>query len=151
MYAQQADDQPATEYASCEVVSTPPSCLIDVVSPFSSLTDLGSFTSSCVTSEWDSNSDQDLNQPYCEYDVKTELHMAWNNKKFLSEPSIKTELELVWFGYPIQHPSTPEVTGKLERLIESPHHSGSQVLVRLFWRVVFDHKALHHVAHLEWL
>ena len=91
-----------------------------MISPLGSSIDLtcdNSLTQSYLTSEWDSiysgNCDSRI---LYEPSVKTELAVAWDDTAVECHYPVKTELRILWYGYPIPRPKTPDVIYRFENM-----------------------------------
>lgn len=93
---------------------------IEVISPLSSIIDLidnNSSTKSYPTSYWDSIYSGTWDSQCC-YDpsVRSELPVTWDDTALECRYPVKTELRILWYGYPISRPKTPDVICRPESM-----------------------------------
>lgn len=109
---------PRAQYANSGQVDGPEYEKVEVISPFSSVSDTDTYSEdeSYLTSEWDSvyselkdcviTQGTDKFQP--PNHLKTELAMKWDNSLISPDRPIISELHLQWYGYPFARPATPD-------------------------------------------
>lgn len=111
-------DIPMIHCAPYQVVREPPRDRVDrIISPFSSASDISS-------GSYDPFNDSEYSEyensmiMTCNYEVPvtTELHMAWDKTHTDNSYPIKTELEVIGYGYPIPRPLTPDMLNRMEKM-----------------------------------
>lgn len=102
--------------AKHELAEHPDFDIAFVISPFSSASDLSTYSGD---DEYSTFSEGDLldDRVPCDHNIRTELTVSWHGRRCCSEPSIKTELSMLWYGYPMVRPETPELINMADRKI----------------------------------